>query len=319
MTPQEFGELIRAHREAKGLSVEELALRFKLSVSTVRGMEEGTLDRMPHAVYAQGFVRAYAQAVGVAPEDLQAGLAVLFSETMVTNVPTVPGPVGRKTPGPGKRGRAVPIVIALLVLVPLCLAGWYAFSHFGALKEVVARPFAAFSPESASSPAGRPSNARHEPAAPATEISAPAMPASSASETSAQTVPGPEPQVQDPPRAPERTGEHPAPPQSVAAQEAVREAQPAPPAVAEASAADASLVEGKQVAVAAIEECWIQVSVDGSISRTFTVYPGETSVVPYKSRLTMVLGNAGGVTLTHNGKPYSTNGRRNEKKTLTFQ
>jgi cytoskeletal protein RodZ len=36
MTSQEFGELIRTQRERKGLTLEELATRFKLSLSTLR-------------------------------------------------------------------------------------------------------------------------------------------------------------------------------------------------------------------------------------------------------------------------------------------
>lgn len=322
MTPQEFGELIRAHREAKGLGIEELASRFKLSVSTVRGIEEGSLDRMPHAVYAKGFVRAYAQAVGVSPEDLQNGLSTLFPEEMFADVPTVPGPVSGKAPSPGDRGRAVSIVLSLLVLVLVGAAGWYTFTHFDALKGLVSHSFSAASPESDSSrPDGGPVGGGSAPAAAQSGTTAPAnsgaaSPASTPSgpAVAARTVPAPEPQAAPPSRTQEQPRETQAPPQSVAAQETARDAQPAQPA-----APETSLVGGKQVALDATEECWVQASVDGSPSRTFTVYPGETSVLPYKTKLVLVLGNAGGVIISHNGKPYAHNSKRNEKKTLTFQ
>ncbi|SBV93364.1 conserved hypothetical protein [uncultured delta proteobacterium] len=324
MTPQEFGELIRAHREAKGLGIEELASRFKLSVSTVRGIEEGSLDRMPHAVYAKGFVRAYAQAVGVSPEDLQNGLSTLFPEEMFADVPTVPGPVSGKAPSPGNRGRAASIFLSLLVLVLVGAAGWYAFSHFDALKGLVTHSFSAASPESDSPRpgSGNASATTQSGAVSPSAGSVSAHPASAASgpAVAARTVPAPEPQSpMSPPTSP-RTQEQPRDTlaqQPVAVQDSPRDAQPVPPAASPAT--EAPLAGGKQIALDATEECWVQASVDGSPSRTFTVYPGETSILPYKTKLVLVLGNAGGVVITHNGKPYAHNSKRNEKKTLTFQ
>mgnify|MGYP003623962889 CR=1 FL=1 len=93
---------------------------------------------------------------------------------------------------------------------------------------------------------------------------------------------------------------------------------------AEATASEPALspppaVEGKHVIIQAREECWVQATVDGASTRSFTVYPGETSLLPYKRKVSLVLGNSGGVNLTHNGKSYKISGRPSEKRTLVFE
>ncbi len=315
MTPQEFGELIRVHREAKGFSIEEMASRLKLSRSIARAIENGNLDDMPHAVYARGFVRAYAMAVEVAPEDLDAGLASLFPEEVLAEIPTTPGPVsGKVSHYRGGGGRLAGVVLLLLVVGVLCGAGWYLYTHFDGIREVVMRPLSAASP--------MPDSATAETAADAGAVSEP--PAVQAAENiTAPPVREPVPQIRPealPDAAPEANTQEtpPAPPVAAAGPATVDAAVPQP-APALPSLAENRLVAGKQVGITAKEECWVQVSADGGGTRTFTVYPGETSVLPYKNRMTLVLGNAGGVTLTHNGEPFAHNGKRNEKKTITFQ
>ena len=310
MTPEEFGELIRTHREAKGLSIEELASRFKLSVSTVRGIEAGSLDHMPHAVYARGFVRAYAQAVDVPLEDLNAGLAALFPEEIFADVPTVPGPLSGKPPKPERNGGNIArALVALLVIAALGGGAWYGFSRFDDVKEFISRSLPSTSPAIESSPANAPEREtpRQSPAGNVSPATAQPAPAPRVPETAVSSALAP-------PQSVEQAREEPVRPQTAAAPEPAPEARPAAP-----DAADSSLVSGKQVAIEATEECWVQVSVDGGGLRTFTVYPGETSVLPYKNRMTLVLGNTGGVAITHNGKAFPNNGKRNEKKTFTFQ
>ncbi|MCC8194110.1 MAG: DUF4115 domain-containing protein [Deltaproteobacteria bacterium] len=323
MTPQEFGELIRAHREAKGFSIEELALRFKLSVHTVRGIEEGVLDNMPHVVYAKGFVRAYAQAVDVPPEDLGAGLAVLFPEEETEDIPAAPGPVGRSASRSERPGRLGGILAAVLVLLLLIGGGLYAFSQIDTLKDFTSRTVSFFSgttdPSSVDDPGAR---------SPATENGASSSISTPAASVNAPTEPAPAPETQGTEPAPTPSADRdaalatPAVPPVTPEPEQTVPPQTVPVAPAPSVAADEVEplpVEGKQVGIEATEECWVQVSVDGGGSRTFTVYPGETSVLPYKNRLTLVLGNAGGVSLTHNGKPFTIDARRNEKRTLSFQ
>lgn len=304
MTPEEFGERIRAHREAKGLGIEELASRFKLSLSAVRAMERGSLHDLPHAVYAKGFIRAYAQAVDVPPEELAEGLAVLFPEETLSEPSAAPLYTGGfpNTPIIGQSKSFAEIFVVLIVLALLGLGGWFAYSHLDSVKSFVLQPFSALNQSSENEGGDGPDGATS--VDPASE-SAPApgspavggIPAEAPLRTQSQNV-------QDLPATPLAGGGTATPLES-----AVEAAAPVPDVP----------ISGNHVVVQAVEECWVQVSADGEASRTFTVYPGENSVLPYKRRLTLVLGNSGGAALVHNGQAYPFSGKKNEKRTFTFQ
>lgn len=313
MTPQEFGELIRTHREARGLSVEELALRFKLSVHTVRSIEQGTLDNMPHAVYAKGFVRAYAQAVGVSPDDLAEGLAMLFPSDDEDSSRAMPGPIGASVARSSRQtGKLMGVFVSLLLVGLLCGAGWALYTNFDSLKGVVMGSLSAISSPTESSSSASTQEPLNSSAAPAADMaSAPhvAPPTPPASTISASS------------RVPHAALSQEAPSAASGGPEAATALpDPAADAVSPDSPADAATSSaGKQVTLVASDKCWAEVSADGARAREFTMNRGDRSVLQYKNKLELTLGNTGGVTILHNGAPYPHEGKRNEKRKFTFQ
>lgn len=309
MTPQEFGELIRVQRTAKGLDMKALASRFKLSVSMLRAIEDGRIGDLPHAVYARGFVRSYAQAVGLDPEDIQLGIESVFPTELFEDVPTVPGPIS-KPPRPRGRGgdKLIALLLALLIVGIPVAGGWFVITNYGdQIIAMVKKPLSAMSSSSSAAPA---------PVVQAPVKETPVAPVRP--EPIASAAPDAAPQPGSAPRA----GESPA--ESAAASSAPEQTPEAPVvqgnvAASEPAVSTPPVVDGKHVIIQAREECWVQATVDGASTRTFTVYPGETSLLPYKKKVTLVLGNSGGVNITHNGKPYTLSGRASEKRTLTFE
>lgn len=65
MTGDDFGPRLRAEREARGISLEQLAIRTKVSVELWVGLERNDFSRWPSGVFARAFVRDYAQVVGL--------------------------------------------------------------------------------------------------------------------------------------------------------------------------------------------------------------------------------------------------------------
>jgi cytoskeleton protein RodZ len=57
------GAALAAAREAKGLTVEDIASQLKLSVTQVKAIEADDHDRLPSPVFARGFIRSYARLV----------------------------------------------------------------------------------------------------------------------------------------------------------------------------------------------------------------------------------------------------------------
>lgn len=67
-TPTDVGSRLRAAREAKQLSVREIADTTKISVGVLEALEDNDFARLPGGIYSRGFVRSYAAAVGLDPE-----------------------------------------------------------------------------------------------------------------------------------------------------------------------------------------------------------------------------------------------------------
>src|SRR5512134_2523721 len=59
------GEILRSAREARKLSVEQVNRETKISVQTVRALEADDFGPFPSETYLKGFVRTYAQFLGL--------------------------------------------------------------------------------------------------------------------------------------------------------------------------------------------------------------------------------------------------------------
>ncbi len=66
----ELGTILREAREAKGLSLDELQSITKIQKRYLLGIEEGNYSMMPGKFYVRAFIKQYADAVGLDPEQL---------------------------------------------------------------------------------------------------------------------------------------------------------------------------------------------------------------------------------------------------------
>jgi cytoskeletal protein RodZ len=63
------GEVFKQVREAKGLTLEEVASKTRIHPEFLKALEEGNFAKLPDQVFAKGFVRAYARSLGMDEED----------------------------------------------------------------------------------------------------------------------------------------------------------------------------------------------------------------------------------------------------------
>jgi transcriptional regulator with XRE-family HTH domain len=85
-----FGERLRRQRRHKNLSLTEIAASTKVGASHYAALERGDCSRWPGGVYNRAFIRAYAKAVGLDPDETAAEFAEYFESPPA---PTVPGQV----------------------------------------------------------------------------------------------------------------------------------------------------------------------------------------------------------------------------------
>jgi len=67
--PTDVGSRLRAAREAKHLSLREIANTTKISIGALEALEENDIARLPGGIFTRGFVRSYGAEVGLDPEQ----------------------------------------------------------------------------------------------------------------------------------------------------------------------------------------------------------------------------------------------------------
>lgn len=65
-----FGRWLRLERELRQLSREEVVRATRLTAAVIDGLESGTRERMPPPGYVYGYLRTYASALGLDPDDV---------------------------------------------------------------------------------------------------------------------------------------------------------------------------------------------------------------------------------------------------------
>jgi cytoskeleton protein RodZ len=65
-----FGTWLRRQREAREISLREIAERTKISMRYLQAMEDDRFEVLPAPVFAKGFLREYARYVGLSPDDV---------------------------------------------------------------------------------------------------------------------------------------------------------------------------------------------------------------------------------------------------------
>ncbi len=75
-----FGLELLRERERRGLSLDQLAEATKISASLFAGLERGDLSRWPGGIFRRAFVRGYAQAVGLSPDEILTRFLRIYPE-----------------------------------------------------------------------------------------------------------------------------------------------------------------------------------------------------------------------------------------------
>ncbi len=123
MEPQKesgIGVILKAEREKSGLSHDQVARITKLRRHYVEALENEEWDNLPAPVFVKGFIRSYAQALGL-------------DETKIFDLYKKIGPVGEAPPTPliepkKSKKRRVVIIILLLVAVAAIISLWIGYS-----------------------------------------------------------------------------------------------------------------------------------------------------------------------------------------------
>jgi len=76
-----FGDRVRRQRERRGVTLEAIAQSTKVSKSLFAALERGDCSRWPGGVYSRAYIRAYAEAIGIDPNEAVEDFAAAFADT----------------------------------------------------------------------------------------------------------------------------------------------------------------------------------------------------------------------------------------------
>ncbi|MBF6596522.1 MAG: DUF4115 domain-containing protein [Thermaceae bacterium] len=133
----ELGQRLREAREAKGLEVAIVAEQLKVRRVILQALEECRFEELPEPALARGYLRRYAQVLGLDPAPL-----LMMYPAKVAGSPTIVGlPVSGPVPIPSaNRSGLWWIILAVLLLGGLGWLGWRSRSPRPAPAAVQAVP-----------------------------------------------------------------------------------------------------------------------------------------------------------------------------------
>jgi cytoskeletal protein RodZ len=106
------GQFLRRRREERQMSVEEIARSTRVPIDSVTRIEADQFDELPGEVFVRGFLKSYARAVGLAPEEVLARYTASRRVAWVTPLPIA-------APSKPARSRRFGVAIAFVLLLIL--------------------------------------------------------------------------------------------------------------------------------------------------------------------------------------------------------
>lgn|SRR5574341_77317 len=258
-----IGERLRNAREARGLSLRAVADATRIRTIYLQALEEERFDQLPGAVYARGFLRTYADALGLDADRLMDSYPGAFE-------PPVPAQIGVtaeipiQPAAPRSRLRIVVTYIAAILAAGLVLIGVIGYLQLRQFNQPVPSEVAAPAPV-------------QTPPAPPAQVAPP------------RSAPAPAPAPVGPSEAPPQSSQPP-----VAAPEPPQPSKPEPPQPA--------VIDGVSLEIRTQGTSWLRVTADGERVFQGLLHEGEARTWQAKRRLTIRVGNSPVVQVMVNGQ-----------------
>jgi len=297
----QVGAGLREVRERLGWKLPDVAEGLRIRLPYLEAIERGDLAALPGPAYQAGFVRTYAQSMGLDPDEI---LRRFRAEGGIGVAPKAELSFLAPVPDRGVPTGAIVLVGVVVVLMGYGL--WFRHSETErrlaeAVPSVPAElaPLALpkpVTPPVAPKPAAAPASvAQAKPAVTVGGTASAAAPPVTAALAAASVATATPPAVAASATAAPASGSTPA---------SSAPAAPAPAAVTASAAASATAPPGAGQTIVATADSWVEVrDPTGNILFSKLLHAGDSWPVPQEAGLTMTAGNAGGTEIADNGKP----------------
>jgi cytoskeletal protein RodZ len=120
-TTTTLGISLKREREKRGTSIAELSRVTRIPQASLEAIESDRFDELPGEVFVRGFLKSYAQAVGMIPAEVLARYTSSRRHAFVTPLP-VQTPLQAAREGQGRRFGVAIAFVLLLILLSLALS-----------------------------------------------------------------------------------------------------------------------------------------------------------------------------------------------------
>lgn len=296
-----FGERMRREREMRGITLEAISEKTKITTRTLEALEKDDFDKLPGGIFNKGFVRSYAQFLGMNEEQvLKDFIEVAGDPEQVLPLPDPPVKQ-QELPQPKERRSWTSVAVPALATVVVLGVGWKIAPKVG---RVAGSGWTRVVKEK-----GQPGRSSMT----AYAATNPTLPANSAGAAPTQNTET----TQTPASAPEN-------PITPAAAPAVATLQPATQTT-NTAARSPQLVPASAptprsdrfvILVKAMKPAWVSITADGK-----PVIEGELKrkkKIRAYSQVVLKTNNAGALAFSRNGQPLQPLGQRDQQATVTF-
>lgn len=287
----------------RGIGLEEIAAATKISSRNLKALEDEKFNQLPGGIFNKGFVRAYAKFLGIDEEHIVAEYEAASHETEAAREEKLKVEFSKPPVKKDSEGQEISIepksqwgTIAAIVLVAVLAYGGYNVYQ----KKKVEREQHRQAEIAAQQQVQQ--RQRADAAAAAQAAQAQGVPSEGAPPEGTAPAEGTTAAPQTTPVTPE--------------QKPVTEAQQATLKTPNPAATPSG--PPFEVTMKVNSESWISVKVDGKLLVSGTLSAGTEKAFKGKDKIEMVLGKAGGVEVSYNGKPVENLGKGQDVRKITF-
>lgn len=278
-----FGAWLRHQREARSVSMREIADNSKISLRYLEALEQDRFDVLPAPVFARGFLREYARVVGLNPDEVvNLYLVALEERSEGSRRIERPKPMRAESASkaPSSLGYGLLLGLAVVLFVGIAaLLSFLAERRRGAPTEsrLVAPATMAVPAQGASAPSSPTSSSSVRGPAASDAAAAGAQPAGDGGISPAA-----------------------GPPAAVPSASAMEIAAPPAPAAGAPPAAAGPF----RVVLNFSQDCWMESVVDGNRRTSELKAAGETVQLEAFQAVVLTLGNSRALTVEVDGEPF---------------
>lgn len=129
----EIGKVLKEARKAKNITLEDLQETTKIQKRYLKAIEEGNFHILPGTFYARAFIKEYAQAVGLNPDELfmtYGNELPMQEETQQIEYTHLRRSRRKRRPSRNSVIFSVlPTIIVLLLIVAILFIGWFLYQE----------------------------------------------------------------------------------------------------------------------------------------------------------------------------------------------